>query len=543
VAKVNKSLFRSALVLLLVFLVSSCPREPGEEVHYPPPPPKETTYRFPLPSDPPTLDPAHVTDTVSDSVVRRIFETLVKFSPEMKIVPLLAEKWDISEDGLVYKFYLRDGVKFHNGREVRAEDFVYSFTRILDKKTASERAQMLMSVLGAREFYDGKASSVKGLEAPDRLTFKITLKETFAPFLAVLTMSNFSVVPKEAVESASDFSQNPVGTGAFVFERWERDNQIVLKSNKAYWNGEPSIDVLIYRIIPNETTRYQAFLNGDLEHTDIPFGKMGEVRRSEKLSSMLQGVSAMDMYCYGFNVEKAPFNDKRVRLAFNYAVDKSNIIDNILEGRGEIQKTYLPPGMFYFNEQSQGYPYDIEKAQKYLEEAGYPKGKGFPVVTLTIDQQQLSRVMAEAIQEDLRKIGVRIEIEQNDWATLLERMYAGELAFHQNTWLADYPDPDNWLFVLLDSSQKGAPGNSTRFSNKEFDGYVRKARKTVDERERARLYRKAEDIALAEAPWLLSYWRKNYTLVQPYVKGLQITPLDRTPQLNNTPMERVVLEK
>jgi oligopeptide transport system substrate-binding protein len=512
---------------------------------------KEAVYRFPLPADPPTLDPMHVTDTVSDTVVRRMFNGLVKFSPKLEISPDLAEKWDVSPDGLTYKFYLRSGVKFHNGRDVTSKDFLYSFTRILDAKSASaagdlvsERAQMLFPVNGAEEFFKGKAATVAGFETPDDFTFVIRMKQRYAPFLAVLCMVDFAAVPKEEVEKDwKGFAQHPVGTGPFVFASWSHDTEIVLKANRSYWAGEVKLDAVVFKIIPDENTRYQSFLAGDLEHSDIPFGKMAEINDKPELRALVSGDTAMDMYCYGFNVEKKPFNNKYVRLAFNHAVDKEAIVKNILEGRGTVQKNYCPPGAFYFKDSSAGYPFNLEKAKAYLAKAGYPEGRGFPEVTLNIDQQQLSRQVAAQVQEDLRQIGIKVNLEPSDWATFLDRVYAGEPSFFQNTWLADYPDPDNWLFVLLETTQAGAPGNITRFSQKQFDAYVLEARVTVDQAKRSELYSKAEDIALASAPWLMLYWRKNLTLVQPYVKGLTITAMDRTPQLNNTPLESITLER
>ncbi len=543
-------------IAISVCLVSiSCnpakPPESEDESPLPTKPLLEAVYRFPLPADPPTLDPMHITDTVSDTVVRRIFNGLVRFSPDLEIVPDLAENWVISKDGLKYKFFIRKDAKFHNGREVTADDVLYSFRRILDSKAAreardvpSERAQMLFPVKGARAFFEGNAESLEGFEAPDENTFIIHLEQQYAPFLAVLCMSNFAIVPHEVVEQDwKGFAQKPVGSGPFVFDKWDHDNQIVLKANRAYWDTEVKLDVIVFKVIPDENTRYQAFLGGDLEHTDIPFGKMTEINADPKLDALVRGVTAMDMYCYGFNCEKPPFDDKRVRLAFNHAVDKESIIRNILEGRGALQKTYFPPGSFYFNEESEGYPYNPDKARAYLDNAGYPGGEGLPEITLNIDQQQLSVQMAAQVQEDLRQVGVKIRIEQNDWATFLDRVYAGELLFHQNTWLADYPDPDNWLYVLLESTQAGDPGNITRFSHPQFDELVRKGRTTVDREERSRLYHKAEDIALAAAPWLLLYWRKNLTLVQPYVMGLSITAMDRTPHLNNTPLEKVYFKR
>ena len=540
-----------AIVTLCLMSCNFQSKPPQDELAAPAKPLKEAVYRFPLPADPPTLDPMHVTDTVSDTVTRRMFNGLVKFSPKLEISPDLAEKWDVSPDGLTYKFYLRSGVKFHNGRGVTSKDFLYSFTRVLDAKSASsagdlvsERAQMLFPVKGAEEFFKGKAATVAGLEAPDDFTFVIRMKERYAPILAVLCMVDFAVVPKEEVEKDwMGFAQHPVGTGPFVFASWSHDSEIILKANRSYWAGEVKLDAVVFKIIPDENTRYQSFIAGDLEHSDIPFGKMAEIDKKPELKALVNGDTAMDMYCYGFNVEKKPFDNKFVRLAFNHAVDKEAIVKNILEGRGTVQKNYCPPGAFYFKDTSGGYPFDLEKAKAYLAKAGYPEGRGFPEVTLNIDQQQLSSQVAAAVQEDLRQLGIKVNLEPSDWATFLDRVYAGEPRFFQNTWLADYPDPDNWLFVLLESTQAGAPGNITRFSQKQFDSYVREARVTVDQAKRAELYGKAEDIALASGPWLMLYWRKNLTLVQPYVKGLTITAMDRTPQLNNTPLESVTLER
>jgi peptide/nickel transport system substrate-binding protein/oligopeptide transport system substrate-binding protein len=198
--------------------------------------------------------------------------------------------------------------------------------------------------------------------------------------------------------------------------------------------------------------------------------------------------------------------------------------------------------MFYFNNESQGYPYDPEKAKQLLEQAGYPGGKGLPEITLSVDVQPTNKLVAEAVQEDLRKIGVDVKLETTDWGPFLDKIYAGDSLFHQSTWLTDYPDPDNWLFQLLDSGNFGGKGNTSRWANSEFDNLVRQAQNETDEARRSELYKHAEEIALTEAPWLLLYWKNSSTLVQPYVKGMAITRLDRTPQLGNTWMENLSLD-
>jgi peptide/nickel transport system substrate-binding protein/oligopeptide transport system substrate-binding protein len=540
---------RTALLILVIALAlpavsckgkPSAPASPAAKVA-----PSETVYRFPIPTDPPSLDPAHITDTVSDCVARRIFEGLVKFDTNLRIVPALAEKWESSPDGKVWTFHVRKGAKFHNGRDIKAADFVYSFERMLDPRTKSERADLLKPVLGADDFFKGKTPHVKGIVAKDDYTLEITLSQGLAPFIDILAMSPLSVVPKEAVErEGGDFSVKPTGSGPFVFAEWKREEQIVLKANRAYWGGNPSVSTVIFRILPDEATRFEEFKNGNLEHTDVPQGKMSEALSSPKLKALLVTHPAMDMYGYGFNCQKPPFKGNvNLRLAVNYAIDRDNIVRTIMEGKVVPMTSYVPPGTFYTPPKEDGYKYNPELAKKYLAKAGYPRGKGLAPITLYIDTQRLHGQIAEAVQGDLRKIGVKVEIRTIEWATFLQSVYDGEPTFFQNTWLADYPDPDNWLFTLLDTKQIGSPGNIARFSNKRFDDLTERARTIVDEKERQRLYAAAERIAYSQAPWCLLFINSPTVLVQPWVKGMEITAMDRAPQLGVAPLEKVTITK
>lgn len=497
-------------------------------------------YRFPLPADPLTLDPAHITDTVSDTVSRRIFNNLVKFAHDGSVAPDLAESWVISEDGLVYEFTLHEGVRFHNGEALVADDVSYSYKRLLDPETNSERANLLYYVKGAREYNSGQSEEL-GIEAVDERHVRFTLSEPYAPFLMVLCMSNFGVVSHSGVEpDPKGFGSNPVGSGPFVFKSWDRSERVTLKANRDYFAGEPKLDTVMFLVIEDEKTRFENFKAEALEHCDIPPSQISEVRNSEKLSSLIHGEPAMDMYCFGFNCEQPPFKDNTaLRRALNYAVDKHNIIENIWGGLVTEQVTYVPPGMFYYWNDSQGYGYDPELARKLLEEAGYPGGEGLPELVLNIDTQLTNKFVAEAVQEDLRKVGVTVDIEVTDWGSFLPKVYAGESLFFQNTWLGDYPDPDTWLYQLLHSDNFGDAGNITRWSNSEFDHFVKMAQVEMDSAQRAELYRKAEQIAFKEAPWLLLFWKNSATLVQPYVQGFVISGMDRTPQCNNVPLEEV----
>ncbi|MEZ5338895.1 MAG: ABC transporter substrate-binding protein [bacterium] len=498
-------------------------------------------YNFPLPADVKSLDPAHITDTVSDSVAQRLFNRLVKFDTDGSVEPDLAESYEISDDGLVYTFHLRSGVKFHNGEDLNADDVIYSYTRLVDPGTNSERANLMFYVTGAADYLNGKAESVAGLQELDERTVQINLSAPYAPFLNVLCMTTFGVVPgSEVTRDEKGFGANPVGTGPFVFESWTPDERVVLKANRTYFGQVPEIETLTFRIINDENTRFENFRNGTLEHCDIPPSKIKTVTDDPKLSGLISGEPAMDMYAYGFNCDAAPFKgNAALRQALNYAVDKQNIIDNIWSGLVTAQNTIVPAGMFYHYDGSTGYPYDPKKAEELLAQAGYPKGEGLPPLTLNIDLQPTNKLVAEAVQEDLSRIGVTVNIETTDWGPFLDKVYAGNSLFFQNTWLGDYPDPDNWLYQLLHSENFGDAGNIARWSNPQFDRLVKEAQVEPDQLKRSDLYRQAEEIALSEAPWLLLFWKNSSTLVQPYVQGLTITKMDRTPQLNNAPIEEV----
>lgn len=503
-----------------------------------------TEYRWPLPADPMTLDPAQLTDTVSDCVARRLYNTLLRFAPTGEMLPDLAEAYEMSPDGLSYTFTLRSGVRFHNGEPCTADDVAYSFLRVLDPATNSPRASLLYYVKGAKDFHDGKAKEVPGISVVDESTLKLTLDKPFAPFLNVLCMSVLAAVPKADVErDPQGFGDHPVGTGPFVFDSWERDSRITVKANRDYFGGTPAIQTLVFRVIKDEKTRFENFKAGELEHCDIPPSQIVAVRKDPALSALIHGEPAMDMYSYGFNCQKAPFKDNTaLRQAFNYAVDREHIIETIWGGLVSEQKTYVPEGMFYFNSGSTGYTHDPEKAKALLEQAGYPGGAGLEEIVLNVDLQPTNKLVAEAVQEDLRRIGVKVRIETTDWGPFLEKIYAGEAQFHQNTWLTDYPDPDNWLFQLLDTQNWGDAGNTTRWSNSEFDHFVELAQVEPDQTKRKDLYQKAEDIAFTEAPWLLLFWKNSATLIQPYVRGLEVSRLDRTPQLNNVFIEQATLD-
>ncbi|MFH1676843.1 MAG: peptide ABC transporter substrate-binding protein [bacterium] len=504
-------------------------------------------YQFPLDTEPPTLDPAKVTDTVSDKVIRSIFSGLVKINPKGQYVPAVAEKWSVNEDGTEWIFTIRDNVFFHNGRKVTAGDFAYSFRRILDPATASPRTWVLDKILGAKEFMAGKAQEIKGIEVPDDRTLKITLAEPFAPFLGLMAMSSSYVVPSEVVEKfGAEFATRPettVGSGPFILRNWDHNNYLLLEGNKEYYDGRPYVDGLRYRIISEPVGRLQEFRAGNLHHTDIPPDLLPEILANESESKLMSSSPTIDVYNLGFNCQKPPFKDNpKLRQAFCHAIDRKYLINSVLNGLMDEATSIVPPLIPGYDAGLKGYEYNEGIARQLLAEAGYPDGKGLPEIVLYHDSRPPRPEICQVVKQNLARIGVNITLKQLEWASFLQVVDAGEPSFFQLTWLADYPDPENFLYVLLDSKQWGPPGNSTRYKNPEFDRLVEEAGRISDTSKRWELYAQAERIAFDDAPWLLLLFNRCTILVNGTVHGLEIGPMDRAPVLPSVAIEKVWLE-
>lgn len=523
--------------LLLILLLTGCeektPRNPPKEVS----PRYGGTYRATLAFKPRTLDPAKATDIYSVTIIQQIFDGLICFDKELNLVPAIARSWRATRDGKVYTFFLRKGVRFHNGREVTAEDFVYSFKRIIDPATNSDIRDIFLKISGAVEFSEGKTRDVKGLKALDRYTLQIELVEPFAPFLKILAMTRTKVVPREEVERwGSDFGKHPVGTGPFRLSRWEED-RIVLEANRDYFNGRPYLDRVIYRIFPGARydEMYREFLKGNLEETPIPSD-----RRKEALKGGFRIVRRplLSLLYYGLNVKTPPFTNKKVRQALNLAINKERILKEALKGKDVKASRILPPGMPGYNPGREVYPYDPERARRLLEEAGYPDGRGLPVLEIwSASKAEATRKELEIIKSNLSDIGIQVRIRyEEDWPTYERLLLNRKLPFYRYAWYADFPDPDNFLTILFHSL---ARYNFSSYTNPEVDRLLERAKREIVPLKRIGMYRKAEELILDNAPLIPILHRTFEMVYQPYVKGIEASPLG-APYI---PMNKVWLDK
>ncbi len=488
------------------------------------------TFRRMLGANPVTLDPALVTDIYGRAVVSQIFDGLVQFDANLKPIPALAEFWEASRDGRTWTFALRQGVKFHNDREVTAQDVVYSFTRLLDASRQLPVAGLFQHIQGAKAFRQGKAPSVQGLQALDRYTFYMVLEEPLAPHLTVLGVANTAVVPREEVEKpGGDFGHAPVGTGPFKFDRWRPHQEIVLTANDDYYEGRPFLDAVVFKIYVGTKLEetFAEFLKGNLEETIIPSEKVEEVRvNAQYRQYQYVRKPTLSLQYLGFNTRMKPFDDWRVRQAFNYAVNKKAIVREIAR-MGDVPAVgALPPWLLGYDPDLQGYDYNPAMARELLAAAGYPNGTGFPVVQIWSNHQATStQAELAAYQRYLDDIGVQVEIHfAPDWKAFRARLEQGRCPMFRLVWLADIPDPDNMLFPLLHSASLT---NRTFYRNPRVDQLLEQARQELDEAQRIALYREVERIVLHDAPWIPQQSLTMAYLYQPYVQGVELSWLGK----------------
>jgi peptide/nickel transport system substrate-binding protein/oligopeptide transport system substrate-binding protein len=530
-------LLTAALAALTLAGIGACARPSA------PAPKTEQVFRFRLREDPPNLDPAQVTDNLSEAIATNVFRGLVAMDPEtLAVTPAVADSWTVSPDGLTYTFHLRPGVLFHNGRAVTAEDVAWSFRRVLDRATNSPRRWLLEPIAGAAAFTEGKAAGVAGITvgAPDSITLR--LEKPFAPFLGMLTMAGASIVPREAYEDpAKGYLRAPVGCGPFRFTRWEQASLLEMQAFDQFYGGRPAIDRVQARIIENRATALEAYRAGDLDSLDEVPTDLTPDLEAEVHKYPFLGVGYI-----GFNLDLPPFKgNPALRKAINYAVDKEYLWGKLLPGSNIPPRGIIPPGIPGYDPDLPGYPHDEAKARALLAEAGYPSGRGLQPITLWVNTSEDNRQIALQVQADVKKIGVTIRIKEVDWAAYLHAVEGtpttpGEAQMFRFGWSLDYPDADAVLRLQLHSKNIGPAGNFFRYRNPEFDRLVDGALALTDPAARADAYRRADRIAVMDdAVWLFLNYYGSMTLIKPYVQGIVPTPLGEF----RMPLERLRLEK
>lgn len=483
----------------------------------------QETYRVPLSGEPKSLDPAFMTDIYAVHVAMNIYDGLVEFNKDLKITPSIAKRWKISRDQKTYTFQLRKDAKFHDGSKVTAVDFVYSFTRILDQETKSPVAWLFKDIKGAKAFNEGKAVSVAGLKAIDEHTLHIELEKPFAPFLQILGMYNAKVVPFGALRK--DIEKHPVGTGPFSFVSWKQGEQLLLKKNAAYFGGVPKVENLQFRIYPNIEweTIYADFQQGKLDQSIVPSSKQHELKQKGLLSEEEGYIRrpTLSLVYLGLNTKKAPLNDSNVRRALSYAVDTQAIVEDVSKGSNLHTKGVLPPGVAGHDPKFKGYGYEPDTAKKLLAQAGYPEGKGLPVLKLwKVSKSESVQNELKAYQKYFSDIGVQSEIHTAEtWKDYVKTIGEGKADLFYMAWYADYPDPDNFLHPLF-HSESGV--NRMGYNNPEVDRLLEASRREPDYLKRVEMMRRIQGIVMSEAPIICQHNKSFSFLFQPWVEGVEV---------------------
>ncbi|MCL7769288.1 ABC transporter substrate-binding protein [Pasteurella multocida] len=494
------------------------------------------TFVYCSEASPSYLSPVLGTDGATiDASGQAMFNGLTTFERgTTNVIPALAEKWDVSEDGKTYVFHLRKGVKFHSNkdfkptRDFNADDVVFSFNRQLDPNHPYHKVSG-----GSYEYFIGMdmQNIIDKVEKVDDYTVKISLKVPNAPFLANLAMDFASIYSAQYADAMAKaktpekLDSAPIGTGPFEFVSYQKDSAVRYKAFENYWQGKAKIDRLVFSITPDASVRYAKLQKGECHAA--PYPNPADIAKLKADSNItLLTKPGLNVGYLNFNVQKAPFDNVKVRQALNYAVNKDAIIESVYQGAGQVAKNPIPPTMWSYNDEVKDYAYDPEKAKALLKEAGFKNGFETDLWAMPVSRpyNPNARRMAELVQADWEKVGVKAKIVSYEWGEYLKRMRAGDHQTGMMGWTGDNGDPDNFLNTLLSCAAVESGSNYANFCHKEFNDLVTKAAQVTDPAERTALYQQAQLVFKEQAPWITIAHSTTYFPVRKEVKGYVIDP-------------------
>jgi len=517
------------------------------------------------------LYPLAIVDVISWRISTQVYEGLVKFNQaDLTPIPCLAYRWETNPDATVWTFHLRKGVKFHDdpcfadgkGREMNAADVKYCFDKLCEASASNAAYDITFKdkVKGANACFEASKSGkmpeggVEGVKAPNDSTVEVTLNYPFSGFLNIIAHSGCFIYPKEALEKYGiDMRTKCVGTGPFVVKTIKEGETVILEKNPVYWNVDkdgnqlPYLDAVKISFVKEKKAEMLEFQRGNLDMVfRIPVEMYKEIMGSadnpnaKKNDFEIQNVPSLATTIYGMSVTGPIFNKKEVRLAFNYAIDRNKIVDYILQGEG-IAGNYgmIPPAEtfkklgFDFGK-IKGYTLDVQKAKDYMKQAGYPDGKGFPKLTLTINAGGGERngQIAETVQKMLKEnLNIEVSINVIPLAEQIDAMYSGKLEFYRTAWVADYPDPETFLTLYYSKHIPANPAeksfiNFERYKNPAFDAIFEAALREPDTKKRMELYMQADQLLIDDGAIMPIFYDENDRLVQKNVRNFPANSME-----------------
>ena len=520
----RRALFALTIVAPATLLLFGCGRGGGEVSL----PRGATVLRIADADDIPTLDPAAGYDTESWTFEQAIFDTLVRYRDDnVELEPDLATTWESSSDARTFTFHLRRDARFSNGRAVTSDDFRYGIERVLDPATNSRGMEYYRGIVGSADFSAHRAAHVNGIETPDPFTIVFHLDSPDPIFVHKLTMPFASAVPREVAEKwGDDFSHHVVGSGAFMLRQWVGSERLVLVRNPYYFQkGQPRLDAIVDSLGVTPELQWLRYEAGDLDVvSEIPPAEFPFVMKTPRLRDLTQKTTTVTTRYLGMNCQMWLFTDVRVRQAINYGINRDKLVA-LLHGRGVAATGVLPPNLPGFDPGLRGYSYDPKRARELLEEAHLAAGFTFE---LWMRADPTISMLGQSIQQDLALVGLHVEIKPVAWGPFLEAIRDPHtVQAFLSGWGADFPDPQNFLGVLLGRDQWRA-NNDSFYYNPQFQELIDRAAGQTAFKVRYQLYNQAEKIVVADAPWAFLYYPVVYVITQPWVHDYTLNPMRPT---------------
>jgi oligopeptide transport system substrate-binding protein len=507
-------LYKLFLMGLFFCLVSSCS---GEK------PDNGQLFRIPISAEPPTLDWSLATDSVSFDILTNIMEGLTQYDSNMKPIPAIAKRWEISKNGKMITYYLRDDVFWTDGKPVTAHDFEYSWKRLLNPATAAQYAYFLFDLVNAYEFNSGEISdpSKVGVSAKSELILEVRLKKPVIYFPSITTFMVTFPQRKDIVDKFGDHWTDPeniVTNGPFILSAWEHEYKLILTANESFYEGRPPLDTIIAFVIRDKTTALTLYETGQLEIVELPPIAIPHFKNHDEYETLPQ----LRGYYYGINVLKPPFDNPLVRRAFAHSIDRSRL-PLLLKGEEIPSSSWIPKGIFGYNPDI-GAKFNPVVGKKLLAKAGYPKGEGFPETFAMFNTNDTNRLIGEFLQAQWKEhLNVDIQLESQEWKVFLNRLQVDPPQFFRLGWGADFPDPDNFMNLFISSSGN----NRLRWSNPRYDELVALGATLIDSKERQSAYDEAQRILTeTDAAMIPLFVATQNLLIKSYVKGFKINSME-----------------
>jgi oligopeptide transport system substrate-binding protein len=471
-----------------------------------------------------TLDPAIAADVSSYVYVMQIFSGLIGLNQTLDVVPDIAESWDVSSDNTTYTFHLRHGVRFQNGGEVTAADFKYSWERACDPATGSgTAATYLGDIVGAKDMLAGTVTRISGVVVVDDYTLQVTIDAPVTYFLDKLAYPTAFVVDKDDVESGANWWLQPDGTGPFKLKEWTPGQQLVLERNQNYYGEQAKLAQVVFHFSAVEPMAL--YETGQIDVALVSTSYIDEATdESGPFQDQLSVTPELSLYYIGFNTAEPPFDDVNVRQAFCLAVDKEHIAKVILRDMVGVAEGILPPGMPGYNDGLQGLNYNVERARELIAASKYGDVSNLPPIALTVDGygNNIPSYLGAVIQDWQQNLGVEVLVRQLEPEDFLYSLNDEKDEMFALGWIADYPDPNDFLDVLFHT---GMENDMFEYSNPSLDALLDQAAVEHDTAIRLAMYQQAEQIVVDDAPCLPLFHGTNYILVEPYVKDYYLSSL------------------